>query len=201
MDRRGCWGLPRPERPLDAGDTVLLRFAAELRSLREEAGRPTYRELSARAHYSEAALSQAAGGRRLPSLAVTLAYVRACGGSEEEWERRWHKAVAAGGPPPEPADGAEAPYVGLAAFQPADAKRFFGRERLVDQLVDRVARRRLVVVVGASGTGKSSLLRAGLVPRCAGRAVLFTPGPHPFEECAIRLERHTGAPVRDIRDG
>ena len=64
--------MPRNERPLDPGDTPLLRFAAELRRLRESVGSPVYRELSVKAHYSVAVLSEAAGGRKLPSLAVTL---------------------------------------------------------------------------------------------------------------------------------
>ena len=75
--------MPRNERPLDPGDTPLLRFAAELRRLRESVGSPVYRELSVKAHYSVAVLSEAAGGRKLPSLAVTLAYADACGGAAE----------------------------------------------------------------------------------------------------------------------
>ena len=85
--------VPRPERPLDPGDDLLTEFAADLRRLRESAGNPTYRELGRRAHYSAGTLSDAAGGRKLPSLAVTLAYVRACGGEPGEWEEQWH-AVA-----------------------------------------------------------------------------------------------------------
>ena len=50
-----------------------------LRELREHAGRPSYRQLAQLAHYSHTALSQAAAGRCLPSLAVTQAFVRACG--------------------------------------------------------------------------------------------------------------------------
>ena len=86
--------MSRGESPLDAGDGVLLSLAADLRRLRDKAGGPTYRVLSARAHYSVATLSAAAAGHKLPSLAVTLAYVRACGGDPAQWERRWH-AVAA----------------------------------------------------------------------------------------------------------
>ncbi|MEU0877253.1 helix-turn-helix domain-containing protein [Lentzea sp. NPDC005914] len=173
--------MPRKERPLDAGDTAVLTFARELRSLRERAGKPTYRQLSSLTHYSEAALSQAAGGRKLPTLQVTLAYVRACGGSEEEWERRWY-ATAADEPQTEP--DTSSPYAGLAAFQQEDADRFFGRDHLVAQLEDHVGEHRVVLVVGASGAGKSSLLRAGIMPRLGNRAVLFTPGPDPFGECA-----------------
>src|SRR5439155_15384486 len=174
---------------------------ADLRRLRNEAGRPTYRVLSARAHYSVATLSAAAAGHKLPSLAVTLAYVRACGGDPAQWERRWH-AVAAELAADAVAEAGEsglddepAPYAGLAAFQADDAGRFFGRERLVEELLERLVRRRVVAVLGASGAGKSSLLRAGLVARCRGqdrRVLLFTPGPHPLEECAIQFAGATG---------
>jgi WD40 repeat protein len=192
--------MPRGERPLGDGDEPLLRFARDLRSLRERAGRPTYRELSGRAHYSAATLSQAAAGHKLPSLPVTLAYVGACDGPVEEWERRWC-AVADETRPAEPdEDDADSPYVGLVSFQPTDAERFFGRECLVEQLLASVARRRVVVLVGASGTGKSSLLRAGLVPRLAGPVVLFTPGEHPLEECVLRVGNVTGTPVTRLAD-
>jgi WD40 repeat protein/DNA-binding SARP family transcriptional activator len=56
------------------------------------------------------------------------------------------------------------PYRALAAYEPHDAELFVGRERLVAELAARVLDRPLVAVVGASGTGKSSLVRAGLVP-------------------------------------
>ncbi|MFD9701415.1 helix-turn-helix domain-containing protein [Lentzea sp. NPDC059081] len=195
--------MPRGERPLDAGDSALLRFARDLRLLRERAGSPTYRELSTQTHYSPAVLSQAAAGRRLPSLQVSLAYVRACGGAEAEWEDRWRE-VAAEMEPPEPVAGSDtSPYVGLAAFRTEDAERFFGREPLIGELMSRLAEHRVVVVVGASGSGKSSLLRAGLVPRSSSPVVLFTPGAHPLEECAIRLDRYagtvTGPPTEDRR--
>src|SRR6187551_2652810 len=78
--RRGGGEVPRGERPLDEGDSPLLRFAADLRTLRDQAGGRTYRQLGTRAHYSATTLSDAAGGRKLPSLAVTLAYVQACDG-------------------------------------------------------------------------------------------------------------------------
>lgn len=50
--------------------------------------------MSRQAHYSVTALSEAAGGREFPTLAVVLAYVEACGGDRREWEARW-QAVAA----------------------------------------------------------------------------------------------------------
>ncbi|MFK3983814.1 AAA family ATPase [Micromonospora sp. NPDC050397] len=161
--------MPRRERPLNGDGGILLRFAADLRQLREKAGSPTYRELAHRAHYSAATLSEAAGGRKLPSLAATLGYVRACDGDVTAWEQRWHETAAelAGLEDDDENPGADdqaSPYAGLAPLQPTDAQRFFGRERLVAELLTRLARRRLVTVFGASGAGKSSLLRAGLLP-------------------------------------
>jgi len=56
------------------------------------------------------------------------------------------------------------PYRGLDAFGETDAKLFFGRRRVIDQLIAHLAEQRLLVVVGPSGSGKSSLVRAGLLP-------------------------------------
>ncbi|WP_442792269.1 nSTAND1 domain-containing NTPase [Amycolatopsis sp. NBC_01307] len=187
--------MPRPERPLDPGDDLLTDFAADLRRLRESAGNPTYRELGRRAHYSAGTLSEAAGGRKLPSLAVTLAYVRACGGTPGDWEKRWHEVAddrSGADSPAEPEAGESPPYVGLAAFGAADASRFFGRERLVEKLTTRLSRQRFLAVLGASGSGKSSLLRAGLVPAVRGHVVLLTPGARPLQECAVKFAAALG---------
>lgn len=86
--------MPRSERPLDSDGSALTEFAADLRRLRQDADSPTYRELARRAHYSATTLSDAAGGRKLPTLDVTLAYVRACGGDADEWRQRWHAEAA-----------------------------------------------------------------------------------------------------------
>ncbi|WP_436498924.1 nSTAND1 domain-containing NTPase [Actinokineospora sp. HUAS TT18] len=182
--------MPRGERRLDGEDSALVRFAVDLRRLREKAGSPSYRELARRAHYSSTTLSDAASGRQLPTLAVALAYVRACEGAIDEWESRWREVAAELSADPVPAD-AVAPYVGLAALGPQDADRFHGRSTLLDDLADRVARGRFVAVVGASGVGKSSLLRAGLIARvrAEGRtAVLMTPGPRPMAGLTAKLD-------------
>ena len=80
----------------------------------------------------------------------------------------------------------ECPYRGLLAFEPEDRDYFFGREAVVDELIARLAPRRLVAVVGASGSGKSSVLRAGVIAavragEVAGiaHAALLTPGASP----------------------
>ncbi|GLY53200.1 hypothetical protein [Lentzea sp. NBRC 102530] len=185
--------MPRRERPLDEGESGLLRFAADLRRLRERAGSPTYRELSRRAHYSAAALSEAAGGRKLPSLAVTKAYAKACDADPEEWARRWRAVVES-----EPHAANDSPYVGLAVFQPGDAPKFFGRERATAELL--ATGNRFTGVFGPSGVGKSSLLRAGLIARTREPVLLLTPGANPVEECALALARLTGLEAADLAD-
>ncbi|WP_244210553.1 nSTAND1 domain-containing NTPase [Amycolatopsis kentuckyensis] len=197
--------MPRGERPLAGEDGVVLRFARDLRLLREKAGRPTYRELGARAHYSAAALSEAAGGRKLPTLAVTIAYVAACDGDTAEWTNRWRacaaELAAANAEPAGENDRGRAPYPGLAAFERADADRFFGRDDLVADLVTRLDRRRFLGVFGPSGCGKSSVLRAGLAAHERdGPVVVFTPGERPFEECAVRLAPFLGESPATLRD-
>jgi WD40 repeat protein len=66
--------------------------------------------------------------------------------------------------PPPPAPPGAWPYRGLSAFEPEDAERFYGRTALAARLVDSVDTRRLTLVSGASGAGKTSLLRAALIP-------------------------------------
>ena len=99
------------------------------------------------------------------------------------------------------------PYKGLAAFEPEDVDYFFGREALVDQLVRRLRRDSVLVVGGPSGSGKSSLVRAGLVPVVADgalpggeawRAALFTPGPRPLGELHYQLTRESSGDTRPI---
>ena len=97
---------------------------------------------------------------------------------------RIHAVKAAGIRAPLPAT--DCPYRGLLAFEPEDRDYFFGREEVVEELLGRLAPGRLVAVVGASGSGKSSVLRAGVIAavragEVAGvdRACLLTPGGSP----------------------
>lgn len=82
-------------------------------------------------------------------------------------------------PPPAPrATRAGNPYKGLHPFTPDDTADFFGRDPEISAVLDRLDRVHLVVVVGPSGSGKSSLVLAGVVPRLRdrGRApVIVTP--------------------------
>ena len=56
------------------------------------------------------------------------------------------------------------PYPGLTPFDEEDASRFFGRDREIDELLQRLGSRRLLAVIGVSGCGKSSLVHAGVKP-------------------------------------
>ena len=68
--------------------------------------------------------------------------------------------------PPAPAlDKSKNPYRGLEAFEPADSDLFFGRHSLSERLFQTVRKQPLTVVLGASGSGKSSLVKAGLVAK------------------------------------
>ena len=107
------------------------------------------------------------------------------------------------------------PYRGLLPFGESDADVFYGRERLAAELAEKVAARisrgGLVVVTGASGAGKSSLLRAGLLPILArGQQVpgserwpriVMTPTKDPLAELAARLAAVGGPDALAVRDG
>jgi WD40 repeat protein len=71
---------------------------------------------------------------------------------------------------PKPFDG-RCPYKGLDVFEEEDAELFFGREKLIDELVNRVKDSRSVFITGPSGSGKSSLVRAGLIPALKAGAI------------------------------
>ncbi|WP_406488118.1 helix-turn-helix domain-containing protein [Streptomyces phaeochromogenes] len=155
----------RREVPVDPAAGPVQRFAFGLRKLRAEAAGITYRSLAQRAGYSVTTLSQAAAGEQLPTLPVALAYVGACGGDLADWEARWKEAVEeSAGDGSQDNDGSLTPYRGLARFETGDSGLFFGREQLTADLVGLLRRRRFAAVFGPSGSGKSSLLRAGLIP-------------------------------------
>jgi WD40 repeat protein len=77
-----------------------------------------------------------------------------------------------------PPDSSRSPYPGLAAFRETDSDLFYGREQVVEQCLGLLRSERFVALVGVSGSGKSSLLQAGLMPRLP-HAVLLRPGEHP----------------------
>ena len=79
------------------------------------------------------------------------------------------------------------PFKGLEPFETADAEIFFGRERLVEELVPRLADAPLLAIVGPSGSGKSSLLRAGLLPALEREALVIRPSACSAAELAKAL--------------
>ena len=106
-----------------------------------------------------------------------------------------------------PAPGGEAelrnPYKGLHAFLEADADDFFGREQLVADLVERVVAERFLAVVGPSGSGKSSVVLAGLVPEIRARGwniAVMAPGAYPLEELEAALLRIAANPPASLKE-
>ncbi|MET9731822.1 hypothetical protein ABZZ79_14550 [Streptomyces sp. NPDC006458] len=119
------------------------------------------------------------------------------------WQRLWERALT--GPAAAPAEEPEqeqpvagvCPYRGLASYRRQDARWFFGRDRstaaLVAQLREVADTGGLVMLVGASGAGKSSLLSAGLVPllredaETAREVLQLVPGADPLAELTRRV--------------
>ena len=111
----------------------------------------------------------------------------------------------------------DSPYRGLGAFEEQDAPFFYGREEAATHLLERMSRLLdgpgLLVVSGVSGAGKSSLLRAGVLPRIRGAGLagspgaaswpclVFTPGRAPLDELALRVGLLAGADAAAVRRG
>ena len=87
----------------------------------------------------------------------------------------------------------ESPYMGLRYFDTSDAAMFYGREALTDELLSRVQKESFLAIVGASGSGKSSVARAGLIPAwkaaTMGIVHVITPTARPLESLAASLTR------------
>jgi len=94
-----------------------------------------------------------------------------------------------------PAPG-EPPYKGLAYFTEKDAKIYYGRETLSQQISTRLSQQHFLALIGASGSGKSSLLRAGIIPRLREQNWLIhviTPGKHPLGSLTNELARNVNS--------
>src|SRR5689334_10512738 len=94
------------------------------------------------------------------------------------------------------------PFPGLRSFEREQAHLFFGRDEQIRDLVKRLRQHRFLPIVGISGSGKSSLVRAGLIPKLTGtyvgsdtsgwRIVVLRPGRNPMHELAATLCREFG---------
>ncbi len=107
------------------------------------------------------------------------------------------------------AAGPPNPYKGLRAFQEADAADFFGRDALVQTLLERIKEtnegHRFLAVVGPSGSGKSSVVRAGLVPAIRSQwrqwyIVTLTPGTDSLNELANAIQGVITASEHPVRE-
>jgi len=222
MDKPSDQGiLDRPDPSLIANDED---FALALRTLRTQAGLSVRdaAALLAREATDPVPASTLGGwfsGRNLPTLRLvrsgTVATLLAvCGETDPARVGQWLAALERVRRMPGPRPGRDpAPFRGLAQYEPEHAPYFCGRDELVRDLValvTRVADGRSassraggpIVVVGASGSGKSSLVRAGLIP-ALGRdhpAVLFTPGSDPLRQLGAALAPGLETSAETVRD-
>ncbi|MFL6113411.1 MAG: helix-turn-helix domain-containing protein [Catenulispora sp.] len=164
-------------------------FARALRVLKQRSGL-SLRGLAARLGRSDpvptATLADWFAGKHLPTSASTEALTRllgVLGRTDPDDIAEWLAALDRVRVLPGPRAAAAAPFRGLACYEAEHADLFYGRETMVAELVALVRRRhargRPSIVIGPSGSGKSSLLRAGLVPALAESHFLFTPGRDP----------------------
>ncbi|HEY5877229.1 MAG TPA: BTAD domain-containing putative transcriptional regulator, partial [Ilumatobacteraceae bacterium] len=128
-------------------------------------------------------------------------------GSVDELIAELRAALAVPAAPPADFMPTRNPYRGLEPFEQADAADFYGRDRAVAEMLSIVERERLLVVVGPSGIGKSSAVKAGLVPALdrgalAGseswRITEMSPGRDPFQQLAAALERVANVSLPDV---
>ena len=178
--------VPGPDRIVTQQD-----FGRALTLLRNRAGL-TVRQVARASGLPASTVGDYFSGRHLPSTGQAGSLLRiltACGETDPARLRSWTHAL--GRARRQPARrmalraGGDAPYRGLASFEREDAPWFFGREKVIQRLfeLDRGASLPLIVV-GPSGSGKSSLLRAGLMAQLTGPVALFVPTATPAADFA-----------------
>ena len=143
---------------------------------------------------------------RLWSYLATRSYVEMEGATDDDIVDRIAGAVQGTEPTgfPVATEAGREPYLGLRSYSAADADLFFGREADVDALVELSREPGLIAVVGPSGSGKSSLVKAGVVPRLQvtsvmhlrhWRPVVIEPGPDPIRRFLAALLAADDAPL------
>ena len=193
-------GLPRVDDPHNAdpaGGTPEARLGTELRRLRVQAGL-SVRGLASKLHRSHSSIVEYERGQRLAPVEVIEQYERFFGlapatlGVQRERARIERLEDPRDATLSEHLGAARCPYMGLRAFEHADAALFFGRETQVQQVLTRLRETRFTAVVGASGSGKSSFVQAGLVASLLAPVAgdseatvgLLTPGADPLAALA-----------------
>ncbi len=185
-----------PTASLDVALERFTTFGDLLKFLRRRAGL-TQRELSIAVGYSDAQISRLEQNERLPDVTTISARFLPVLMLEDQPEvaDRLLELASAVRREDAPASGLS-PYKGLFYFDESDSDLFFGREKLTVSLVERLlfgleAGHRFLTVIGASGSGKSSLVRAGLIPALRWRqessgwlVYVMTPTAHPLEALA-----------------
>lgn len=190
-------------------------FGDLLRFLRRRAG-ITQMELAIAVGYSDTQISRLEQNQRLPDIPTLEARFVSALDLENEPKALARLLDLAANVRREDAPGLGlCPYKGLNYFDEADAELFVGREALIAKLLDRLfsltaggsastSETRFLAVIGASGSGKSSLVRAGLVPalRWNKKSVdwhihILTPTAHPLESLAESL-LHESEPIAAV---
>jgi WD40 repeat protein len=185
-------------------------FARELTLLRERAGL-TVRDVAKAIGVPDSTVGGYFSGRYLPGVkphGQFRSLLVACGETDAAAIEQWLEALSRVRPAPgrRPV-GAPVPYRGLASYQQEDAEWFYGRGSLTDDLLAHLRKLHaaggMLMVVGPSGSGKSSLLRAGMIPALKAGAVgapgsrdwpvrLLTPGPRPAGRISWPLPADAG---------
>ncbi|MBW3608494.1 MAG: helix-turn-helix domain-containing protein [Actinobacteria bacterium] len=187
------------------------RLGSELRRLRVQAGL-SVRALARTLHRSHSGIVEYERGRRLAPVEVVEQYeqffalARGTLGAQRERARLERLQDPRDATLDEHLGTVTCPYMGLRAFEHDDAPLFFGRETQVEQVLTRLREARFMAVIGASGSGKSSFVQAGLVAGLiaptngeGGASVaVLTPGAHPIAALADAVNRAIGGaqPVR-----
>jgi hypothetical protein len=140
-------------------------------------------------------IAAAADSAALPGFARQFQAVRDIENDGEEFQKLLAAVLGRGDEAGALRAEAE-PFFGLRAIDEERSHLFFGRESETEELVRRLGERRLLLVAGDSGSGKSSLVKAGLVPRWRGGALAELEGRRPDEEVWHVVELRPGRDPR-----
>lgn len=143
---------------------------------------------------------------KLPSWLEALEPIDAT--TPDRWPQCIERLVKElGRPLPPPLPPPPCPYPGMRPFGETDSAQFFGRAQMVNEMVERLRLHPFLTLIGPSGSGKSSLIYAGLLPElrrsqrfenASWRVLTFRPGSEPLERLAAALAEHLPDTASDI---